>query len=134
QALLLNLENNNRRYVFDPGTKLAADHSLIMASSIENLKQAANFIRKIANGEFDADWQGMTSENAKINKESLSGALVDMRDQMRRIKEEDQNRIWVTEGLAKFTEIIRNHQDDSSSLCEHSIRFITKYMNAQQGA
>jgi transcriptional regulator with GAF, ATPase, and Fis domain len=53
---------------------------------------------------------------------------------MRRIKEDDQNQIWVTEGLAKFTEIIRNHQDDAASLSEQSIRFVTKYMNAQQGA
>jgi len=136
RALLLDLETNNRQYVFDPGTKTDQDedHSDIMNNSIENLKKAAVFIRKIANGEFDAAWPGMNADNAKLNKESLSGTLIHMRDQMKRIKEDDQNRIWVTEGLGKFTEIIRNHQDDAASLSEQSIRFITKYMNAQQGA
>jgi CHASE3 domain sensor protein/putative methionine-R-sulfoxide reductase with GAF domain len=134
RALLLGLESNNRKYVFDPGGQVDEDHEIIMNSSIENLKQAATFIKKITNGEFDAVWPGMNNDNAKLNKESLSGTLIDMRDQMRRIKEDDQNRIWVTEGLAKFTEIIRNHQDDAASLSEQSIRYIAKYMNAQQGA
>ena len=134
RALLLGLESNNRKYVFDPGGQTDEDHEKIMNSSIENLKQAAAFIKKITNGEFDAVWPGMNADNTKLNKESLSGTLIEMRDQMRRIKEDDQNRIWVTEGLAKFTEIIRNHQDDAASLCEQSIRYIAKYMNAQQGA
>lgn len=134
RSLLLDLESNNRQYVFDPGTKTEEDHSAIMNSSIENLKRAAAFIKKITHGEFDAIWPGMTTDNAKLNQQNLSGTLINMRDQMKRMKEEDENRIWVTEGLARFTEIIRNHQDDANSLSEHSIRFIAKYMNAQQGA
>lgn len=134
RGLLLDLESNNRKYVFDPGDKIEEDHSKIMNRSIENLKQAAAFIKKVTNGEFDAVWNGMTDDNAKLNKESLSGTLINMRDQMKRMKEDDENRIWVTEGLAKFTEIIRNHQDDAASLSEHSIRFLAKHMNAQQGA
>ncbi|HTF17424.1 MAG TPA: GAF domain-containing protein [Chryseolinea sp.] len=134
RGLLLDLESNNRKYVFDPGGKVEEDHLKIMNISIENLKQAAAFIKKVTNGEFDAAWPGMTTDNAKLNKESLSGTLINMRDQMRRIKEDDENRIWVTEGLAKFTEIIRNHQDDAATLSEQSIRFIAKYMNAQQAA
>jgi CHASE3 domain sensor protein len=134
RALLLGLESNNRRYVFDPGTPIDEDHSKILDSSIENLKRAAAFIQKITKGEFDASWAEMTEENSKLNQENLSGTLINMRNQMKRMKEDDENRIWVTEGLAKFTEIMRNHQDDAASLCEHSIRFIAKHMNAQQGA
>lgn len=134
RTLLMNLESNNRQYVFDPGTAVDEDHTSIMNSSIENLKRAAAFIQKITRGEFDASWPGMNAENAKLNHENLSGTLINMRDQMKRMKEEDEHRIWVTEGLARFTEIIRNHQDDAAALCEQSVRFIAKYMNAQQGA
>ena len=134
RTLLLNLESNNRQYVFDPGTTVDEDHVKIMNSSIDNLKRAAAFIQKITKGEFDAKWDGMTEQNAKFNQENLSGTLINMRNQMKRMKEDDENRIWVTEGLARFTEIMRNHQDDAASLCEHSIRFIAKHMNAQQGA
>jgi CHASE3 domain sensor protein/putative methionine-R-sulfoxide reductase with GAF domain len=134
RTLLLNLERNNRKYVFDPGTEVVEDLGAIMNTSIENLKNAATFIGKITRGEYDATWPNMSEKNTSLNQQNLSGTLINMRDQMKRIREEDENRIWVTEGLTKFTEITRQHQDDVVALCEQSIRFITKYMNAQQGA
>lgn len=132
-TLLLDLEMNNRKYVFDPGTEMTSDLSTIMNSSIENLKKASAFIGKITKGEFEVTWPGMTDHNVSLNRSNLSGTLMEMRDQMKRIKEQDENRIWITEGLTKFNEIIRQHQDNVNVLCEQAIRFITKYMDAQQG-
>ena len=131
--LLSELEMNNRKYVFDPGTTMASDLGAIMNSSIDNLKKASAFIEKITKGEFDVTWPGMDVKNAQLNRSNLSGTLIEMRDQMKRIKEQDENRIWITEGLTKFTEIIRQHQENVNALCEQAIRFITKYMEAQQG-
>jgi putative methionine-R-sulfoxide reductase with GAF domain len=133
RSLLLDLERNNRKYVFDPGTPIVEDHKAIMDSSISNLQKAATFIGKITKGEYDANWPGMNAENSTLNQQGLSGTLINMRDQMKRIKEEDENRIWVTEGLTSFTEIIRKYQEDVTGLCDQAIRFITKYMGAQQG-
>ncbi len=132
-TLLLDLERNNRKYVFDPGTETSSDLGVIMNSSIDNLKKAAAFIAKVTKGEFDVTWPDMNDKNAPLNRTSLSGTLMDMRDQMSRIKEQDENRIWITEGLTKFNEIIRQHQENVNTLCEQAIRFITKYMQAQQG-
>jgi len=133
RTLLLDLEHNNRKYVFDPGTPVVEDHTAIMDSSISNLKKAAAFIDKITKGEYDAGWPGMDAKNTALNQYGLSGTLINMRDQMKRIKEEDENRIWVTEGLTSFTEIIRQYQEDVNGLCDQAVRFITKYMGAQQG-
>jgi len=133
RALLLDLEHNNRKYVFDPGTEVIEDLGAIMNTSIDNLKNAAVFIGKITRGEYDAAWPNMSEKNAALNQQNLSGTLINMKDQMKRIREEDENRIWVTEGLTKFTEITRQHQDNVTALCEQAIRYITKYMNAQQG-
>lgn len=132
-TLLLDLEMNNRKYVFDPGTEMTTDLGVIMSSSIDNLKKASAFIAKITKGEFEVTWPGLTDQNAPLNRSNLSGTLMDMRDQMKRIKDQDENRIWITEGLTKFNEIIRQHQENVSALCEQAIRFITKYMDAQQG-
>jgi len=132
-ALLLDLEQNNRKYVFDPGTATTPDLATIMNTSIDNLKKASAFIEKITKEDYDVSWPGMNAQNADLNRSNLSGTLVDMRDQMKRIKEQDENRIWITEGLTKFTEIIRQYQENVNGLCEQSIRFITKYMEAQQG-
>ncbi len=134
RSLLLNLEDNNRKYVFDPGTEVIEDHEKIMNSSIENLKKASSFIGKITKGEYDAIWPDMDEKNVRLNQNNLSGTLIHMRDQMKLIKEEDENRIWVTGGLTKFTEIIRQYQEDVKGLCEQAIRFIAKYMDAQQGS
>lgn len=133
RTLLLDLEHNNRKYVFDPGTSIVEDLGAIMNTSIENLKKASAFIGKITKGEYDASWPGMNEQNEPLNQHNLSGTLIHMRDQMKRIKEEDENRIWVTEGLTKFTEIIRQYQENVNGLCEQAIRFITKYMEGQQG-
>lgn len=132
--LLLDLEHNNRKYVFDPGTEIREDLGEIMNTSIDNLKKAASFIGKITKGEYDAEWPGMDDKNLSLNNDNLSGTLIHMRDQMKKIKFEDENRIWITEGLTKFTEIIRQYQENTTALCENAIRFISKYMNAQQGA
>jgi putative methionine-R-sulfoxide reductase with GAF domain len=134
QALLVNLEKNNRQFVFDPGTPLAEDAAEILDSSIRNIKDASDFIKKITTGNFGATWPGMNKENTPLNKENLSGTLMDMRDQMKRIQDEDRTRIWTTEGLTKFTEIIRQHQDDAKTLADQASRFLVRYMNAQQGA
>jgi CHASE3 domain sensor protein/putative methionine-R-sulfoxide reductase with GAF domain len=134
KALLINLEKNNRQFVFDPGTPLAEDAAEILDSSIRNIKDASDFIKKITTGNFGVTWPGMTKENTPLNKENLSGTLMDMRDQMKRIQDEDRTRIWTTEGLTKFTEIIRQHQDDAKTLADQASRFLVRYMNAQQGA
>lgn len=133
RGLLLDLERNNRKYVFDPGTPIIEDLEFIMGASIENLKKASVFISKITKGEYDTSWPGMNEQKEKLNQQNLSGTLLNMRDQMRKIKEEDENRIWVTEGLTKFTEIIRRHQENVDQLSEQAIRYLTKYMGAQQG-
>jgi CHASE3 domain sensor protein len=133
QALLLNLEKNNREFIFDPGTPIADDAKEILNSSIGNIKNASNFIKKITTGDFAVSWPGMSEANAKLNTDNLSSTLMDMRDQMKRIQDEDRKRIWTTEGLTKFTEIIRQHQDDAKALADQATRFLVRYLSAQQG-
>ena len=132
QSLLLNLEQNNRKLVFDPGTPINEDARIILDASIENIRNASNFIRKITSGDFAVTWPGLNEQNAKLNHDNLSATLVNMRDQMKRIQDEDRKRIWTTEGLTKFTEIIRQHQDDANTLADQATRFLVHYLGAQQ--
>ena len=93
-----------------PEQTIIEDLATIMNTSIDNLKKASAFIEKITKGEYDVTWPGMNAQNAALNQQNLSGTLIDMRDQMKRIKEEDENRIWITEGLDK---VHRNHSSIS---------------------
>jgi CHASE3 domain sensor protein len=135
QNLFIELEQNNRRYNFDPGTPidLGNEHQLI-DSYIGNSKRAADFVNQVALGQYEADWEGLNEQNATLNQDNLAGALVKMRDQMRKVKLEEARRLWTTEGLSKFSEIIRNHQQDLGALSYQALVFLVKYMKAQQGS
>jgi CHASE3 domain sensor protein len=129
------LEKNNRSYMFDPGiTSEVLHENQVIDNSIRNFKTATVFIREVSNGNFSVQWDGLTSENESLNKENLAGELHRMRDKMKSIKQQDDVRNWVSEGLAKFSEILRKDQEDIESLSYNALVFITKYMKAQQGA
>jgi len=132
--LLQEFEQNNRRYMFNPGTDLSDDPQKIIASSINNLKHASAFIKDISSGNYAATWKGLTSENANLNQENLVGDLIKMRDQMRHVKREDEKRLWTTEGLAKFSDVARTNQDNIERLSNEVVRFLSKYLNAQQAS
>jgi CHASE3 domain sensor protein len=135
KQLLMEFEHNNRKYMFDPGTELPDDNpQIIIQGSINNLKKASSFIKDIASGNYSANWQGLTPENANLNQENLVGDLIKMRDQMKKVKELDEKRIWSTEGLAKFSDVARNNQNNIEKLSNEVIRFLTKHLKAQQGS
>lgn len=134
KQLFIELESNNRKYNFDPGEQMDISNEYQLINSyIENSKKAASFVNNIAEGEYNVDWAGLTQENLALNQENLAGALVKMRDRMQTVKKEEEERLWTTQGLAQFSELIRNHQENIESLAYESVVFIVKYMKAQQG-
>jgi hypothetical protein len=133
--LFQKLEKNNRNFMFDPGNSAEVLHEdQVIENSIKNFKTASTFIREVSNGNFSVQWEGLTTQNEILNKENLAGELHRMRDRMKSIKQQDDIRNWVAEGLAKFSEILRKDQENVESLSYNSLVFITKYMKAQQGA
>ncbi len=136
RTLIQGFEKSNRRFLFDPGTAAdqSADAQVIIEESIQNLKKASAFIKDIAKGDYQVRWNGLTKDNEPLNRENLVGDLLRMRDDMRKIKKNDDIRLWSTEGLSKFSEIIRNHQNEKDKLSNEIVRFLTKYLNAQQGS
>jgi CHASE3 domain sensor protein len=134
-SLFQKLDKNNRVYMFDPGNGETVLHEdQVIENSIRNFKTATTFIREVSNGNFGVNWEGVTANNESLNKDNLAGELHRMRDRMKTIKQQDDIRNWVTEGLAKFSDILRKDQDNLESLSYNSLVFITKYMKAQQGA
>lgn len=135
-ALFKNLEDNNKRYLFNEGTiaETGTDGKQILDNSIRSLEKAANFVNQISEGNYEVKWEGLTEENANLNQQNLAGRLVFMRDEMKRVKEEDQKRIWATEGLSKFSEIVRKYQHNLDDLTYHALTFLVKYTRSQQGS
>lgn len=132
--LLDKLENNNITYLFNPGDVDTAHMSQeeILAESIDRVKDAANFIKKIAGGDYTADWEGLSEKNKPLNEHTLVGELLNMRDKMQEVKLEDERRIWTTDGLAKFSEIVRNNQNSITEMAEEVVRYMAKHLEALQ--
>jgi PAS domain S-box-containing protein len=128
------LYKNNNTLIFSSSengqdqTEATAQRGLV-----KNLKKVHSFIKSISEGHYGISWEGLTEANKEANRDSIAGALLHMRDQMQLVKEQDQIRMWTTEGLSKFGEVIRTHQDNFDKLSENLISNVVKYVDAKVG-
>jgi PAS domain S-box-containing protein len=136
KQLLEELAYNNRHYIFDPGTVTVAAVQAedVIHSSIENFKQATQLIQALTVGDYTTQWQGLNEQNRELNKQTLAGELLTMQVQLRKLRDEESQRNWMNEGLALFSGLVRNHQDNAGQLADQAIKFLSKYLNAQQGS
>jgi PAS domain S-box-containing protein len=98
-----------------------------------NLRKAAEFIVNIGKGDFDAKYDVPVSEGID-EKDNLSAALLNMRDRLKNVYDEDKKRNWTTEGFARFGEILRLNTDDIKKLSDDIISNLIKYLQANQGS
>ncbi|MFN0048766.1 MAG: GAF domain-containing protein [Cytophagales bacterium] len=135
RKLLAMFETNNKKYVFDPGDDKAAKNTHeFVVNSIQNFQTASNFINSISEGDYKVEWDGLNDKNLQHNEQNVAGRLVKMRDKLIQLKIEEEKRLWTNEGLAKFSEIVRNQQQNLEELCLDVVKFLTKYLKAQQGS
>lgn len=72
--------------------------------------------------------------------DQIGKALINLRDNLLKNKniellrrKEDDQRNWIAEGLAKFSEILRKNNDNLNDLAYSIIHNLVKYINANQG-
>ena len=131
--LLKELERNNRHYVFNPGEHVEFhSHEEVIEHSIRNFQNASEFIDSISHGEYTVAWPELNDTNHSLNENNLAGRLTKMRDQLKQFKKEEEKRLWSNEGLTKFSEIVRNHQQNLGELSNEIVRFLSKYLQAPQ--
>lgn len=93
----------------------------------DNLKNASLFAKSIGDGKFDFEFSPVSE------KDVLGNSLIQMRKKLQEVAEEDKKRNWVTQGLAKFAEIIRSNNLDFKSLGENTLAALIEYLEANQG-
>ncbi|WP_224994547.1 CHASE3 domain-containing protein [Cesiribacter sp. SM1] len=134
KKLFIELEHNNRKYNFNSGEPITINNEYQLINSyIDNSRKAADFVNQVAAGTYDVEWNGLTQDNIALNQESLAGALVKMRDQMKSVKVEEERRQWISRGLTEISELIRNNQESIETLANSTIVYLVKYLKAQQG-
>lgn len=113
-------------------TKFSNDEIGEMAQAMDNLvtglKATTLFAGNIGKGNYATDFKPLSDHDV------LGNALINMRDNLARVAEEDKKRNWATEGLAKFGEILRSNTNDLNKLADEIIMNLVKYLKGNQGA
>jgi len=118
--------------VEDKNTKFNNDEIGEMAAAMDNLvnglKDTTSFAENIGKGTYATDFKPLSEHDV------LGNALINMRDNLSRVADEDKKRNWATEGLAKFGEILRTNTNDLNKLTDEIVLNLVKYLKANQGA
>lgn len=116
-------EESNRKFSNDEIGEMAQ----AVAALVDGLKSTSFFAENIGNGKYDSEYQPLSDDDV------LGNALINMRDNLKRVAEEDKKRNWATEGLAKFGDILRKNNDNISKLSDEIISNLVKYTKSNQG-
>ncbi len=100
--------------------------------SLEQLKDATDFVTKISEGNLEIDYRELDG-NYSVGKNKLADSLVLMQAKLKSLNEEEQKRQWSNEGLAKFVDILRSSNDNINALGDNIISALVHYTNSNQG-
>jgi len=104
------------------------DMALAMDNLVNGLKATTTFAENIGKGNYQSDFKPLSEHDV------LGNALINMRDNLSKVAEDDKKRNWATEGLAKFGELLRTNNNDLAKLADQIISNLVKYLKANQGA
>ncbi|MCS6820753.1 MAG: PAS domain S-box protein [Microscillaceae bacterium] len=94
---------------------------------VDSFREYTRFAENIGRGNFDINFE------VKSEKDTLGYTLLAMRDNLKRVAEEDRKRNWANEGFAKFSSILRSSEKDLTELSYDIISNLVKYVGAVQG-
>lgn len=102
-----------------------------MSNAIQNLvvglNDKINFAEEIGNQNFDKEFQLLSKED------KLGYSLLNMSNQLRKLKMEDQVRMWASQGKIQFDELLRAYNESISITCDNFLLRLVKYLNINQG-
>ncbi|MGC8823812.1 MAG: PAS domain-containing protein [Bacteroidales bacterium] len=101
---------------------------------VDGLKEKARFATDIGHNKLSSHYRPLSEDDI------LGNALIDMQKSLQKAemedakyKNEEKKRIWTNEGLARFGEILRMH-NNLNVLADQIIQNLVKYLQAIQGA
>lgn len=94
---------------------------------VNNIKKANHFTLKIGEGEYDTAFEAV-GEN-----DTLGHSLLEMKEQLKKVAQEDEKRNWSTRGLAIFAEILRSDTNNLNAFGQRIISELIGYLKANQG-
>ncbi|MBL0744918.1 GAF domain-containing protein [Chryseolinea lacunae] len=104
------------------------DMAVAMDNLVTGLKGTSLFAENIGNGNYQTEFKPLSEHDV------LGNALINMRDNLSKVADDDKKRNWATEGMAKFGEILRTNTNDLNKLADEIVGNLVKYLKANQGA
>ena len=102
---------------------------------IDNMRKTSAFAVEIGEGKYDTKFEALSDEDM------LGNALINMRENLNKAKQEnkirtdeDKIRNWITKGLADFGDILRQNSDNMDNLAKNIMTTLIDYLEANQGA
>ena len=111
------------------------DLELSLEKHVANLRNIAAFTRSMSTGDFTGRYEKLSSDDelgaALISlKGSLMGSSKDSESQRR----EEENRTWTAQGLAMFSTLFREAEDNLEDLARALLKELVNYTEADVGA
>ena len=94
---------------------------------VNGLRETSRFAENIGKGNYQASFKPLSG------KDVLGNALLEMRDNLAKVAEEDRRRNWSTTGLALFGELVGKKATDLKNLSDLIISNLVNYVEANQG-
>ncbi|HEY5749153.1 MAG TPA: GAF domain-containing protein [Chryseolinea sp.] len=129
------LEDNTASHVHTrdlPGNEIG-QLSQKINQTIENLKDATDFVTSIGEGKLDMDYRQTFDSAYAQGKNKLADSLIEMQTKLRAMNDEERKRQWANEGLAKFVDILRSSNDNLATLGDRVIASLVQYTRSNQG-
>jgi len=103
-------------------------------SLVSNLHKSAAFADEIAKANFTVDYN-LLSENDKLGKSliNMRQSLISAQQHEELRKKEGEKNQWITQGIAKFSELLRKESLKINNLSKLFIQNLVDYMGAVQG-
>ena len=102
---------------------------------VSNLRSIAAFSRAMAEGDFTGQYQKLSQEDEL--GEALNRLKVSLMESMKESetrRKEEENRTWSAQGLAKFSSLFREAEDNMEELSFQVIKELIHYTEADAGA
>ena len=102
---------------------------------VSHLKRMAAFSRSLASGEFKDQYDSLSDEDElgeAMNKLKIS--LMESSKDSEARRSEEENRTWTAQGLAKFSSLFREAEDNLEELSIQLMKELVEYTEADAGA
>lgn len=102
---------------------------------VSHLRGIADFSRSLSSGDFSSNYEKLSTEDdlgeALL---SLKGSLKDSQRESEIRRREEENRTWAAQGLAKFSSLFREAEDNLADLSGLLMQELVGYTEADVGA